>query len=1356
MSSGAEYQAAGVAFVAVRMLLQGPLNWVAPDDVPVAVEGEVGGPGDDLRIDFGNRRDPLDVQCKRSLAGQAAVRAAIQDIVTRSASENPKRELVLLVGAGSSVEVRDTFTTDVRNFRQGRTDSLRPITRAVLGIDGAAAILARLYVVTLDVDRDSDSGSQFGIDGLRQVLTQPERAADAWALLVRHALKINQHGRWDRSAVESLLRSHGLITRPVGVDAPFLEQIEFSRRLIKNWRQRTAAGVLDHLAVQAQDKPIGGDTRRQLHGLRGACALALGDTQRARVELTRALEALPVSPEPAVSSDQRKKWCDTRANYALILHIDGDDVGAAQLARGVIEVDHDHVPAWAVLVQSLEGADPDAPPGILDAPEYREAVARVSASKADWQAVIESLWPAVANGYRGPQALISLSLGLLNRSTELSSAAEKRQLIEQAEGLLDEAVRAIENGEVDQLLARSLFLRARAREALGRNAEALIDFERAARLDPQEPNNVLRAAVTRASSGDIAGALSLLTDEIVASAIVLRLLRADIRAQAGDGMGASTDLIAGLDELPTAATRESMDMHLRAAELALDGGHLDLAERALTAVEAGGMGSEGPDTGVLRGRLAVARNDLDAAEVAFRAAAIHAGESGPQIILSELAAALGSAGQLERAISIFEEAGASDSTNPAFRNFIVALMKAGHLHRVERLALEIEANEIQAGRSTSDLPSVLLDATIDIAWRREDFASAARLLDARIEQEIKTGAGSSISVVLAGAMAHVRVGNSGRCADLINEVLSRPDLKPEDRMRAANVLVELGAKQRAIDTAFTAVRARPTDRRMVASFIHVVLMPSLRPAGASTREAGDSPITDEGGMAAASGVPDGDDDKDEDIGSDGRTGVVGPDCCVRVVTADGQRFKYFIYAAPPTDARLGEFLSTDAAVADLIGRRVGDIVVRNPGAWHEQRLTIDRVLPAVVVVLRRYMRTYSVQFPEEPMFRMFNVGDMTPESLGPILAVMHAGADHVKQVLAKYAELPLPLGTVARAISRRVVDVIESLAANPSDRIWVDGPPLASGAASIAAAREGTKIVLTRPALMFVEGLGVWEMLAGRYQLIAPQSMMDEWKQELADIQEMTESGRLIVAEVAGKLAPTMIPVGAAAGIAQASRSLYDRVAAASAILYRPASALSKEDDKRRDMFGAESFDAIALARSENAALYADDLGLRFVASQSYGVESFATVNWLDALRVDGGIPSDVYESHIIRLIEWGHYMVSLRPTTVLAAFTSGSTSVARKVLDRLADPKITAASAAIVSAGGLKLVATARIATDTFQGAADQVCEALIRHREPDDVLPVFASASKDLFALLPNEFGSIVSAMRVAIRRSPPEFRG
>ena len=111
--------------------------------------------------------------------------------------------------------------------------------------------------------------------------------------MVREALKLGQRGRWARDDVIAILETHGIKLKPVGPDAGWLEKIEFAQTLNEAWRQRTAAGVLDQVAREFVNRPVDAETKRSLHTARGLAAKSLGDPQRAKEVLDRAIELLP-------------------------------------------------------------------------------------------------------------------------------------------------------------------------------------------------------------------------------------------------------------------------------------------------------------------------------------------------------------------------------------------------------------------------------------------------------------------------------------------------------------------------------------------------------------------------------------------------------------------------------------------------------------------------------------------------------------------------------------------------------------------------------------------------------------------------------------------------------------------------------------------------------------------------------------------------------------------------------------------------------------------------------------------------------------------------------------------------------
>src|SRR5260370_37184490 len=85
---GTNYQAGVLALVYVHILKQAPLRWFDHFiDTPVAVSGETDGPGDDARIEFGERHPAVEVQAKHGLTGGAKLLEAVVDIGRRSVAD---------------------------------------------------------------------------------------------------------------------------------------------------------------------------------------------------------------------------------------------------------------------------------------------------------------------------------------------------------------------------------------------------------------------------------------------------------------------------------------------------------------------------------------------------------------------------------------------------------------------------------------------------------------------------------------------------------------------------------------------------------------------------------------------------------------------------------------------------------------------------------------------------------------------------------------------------------------------------------------------------------------------------------------------------------------------------------------------------------------------------------------------------------------------------------------------------------------------------------------------------------------------------------------------------------------------
>ena len=184
MMMGGAYQAGVIAWLYVHLLRGQRLHWFElADDRPLAVAGEVSGPGDDVRIDFPPGVPSVEIQAKHGLSGRQRLREALSRI--RRIPSPTTSPVVLVVDRTSSRWIHRILPDDLECLRQGRPDAIRKETGQFLGslAPAEAEALKRLYVKVLDVDELEDSDSKWAISALQDLLKDPGGAEVAWKLL---------------------------------------------------------------------------------------------------------------------------------------------------------------------------------------------------------------------------------------------------------------------------------------------------------------------------------------------------------------------------------------------------------------------------------------------------------------------------------------------------------------------------------------------------------------------------------------------------------------------------------------------------------------------------------------------------------------------------------------------------------------------------------------------------------------------------------------------------------------------------------------------------------------------------------------------------------------------------------------------------------------------------------------------------------------------------------------------------------------------------------------------------------------------------------------------------------------------
>lgn len=1362
VSSGAEYQAAVAAYVATKILSHTRLNWLEPaDDTPIAVSGETGGAGDDLRIELLGSRVVIEVQCKRALTGRSATAQAVKEIASRLVAAPPDLQVILAVGPGSNADVRDDFATDLRHFRQGRTD-LRHVARHVIEVvPNAREAMQRLHVVSVDAATQAGGATQVALQSLRTVLREPSGAESAWSLLVREGLRLNQRGRWDRAFLERLLTTAGLLLRPVGPEANWMERIDHARDLTLRYRPRTAAGLLEDLAQELQSKSASNTVRRRLHGTLGSSYFALERWIDAEAEFARALDYVESVDAVAAgeatsddSDDRRKAWSDAHFNYAAALAALTRADEAHTRLQEVLVIHPTHCLGWSLMAQlsDLRRMPEVSPPAeVVECADFLLALAQNAARVDAWQRVRELTRSLLDRGERGPRIATLYANAILNLASQKSTEAERASGAAEAERLANEAVGVLRNGELDRALGRALLIRGYARQMQHKTDAAADDLDRASQLIPDDINVLRRAVELKQQSGDLEGALAMLGDARVGISLHLRILRARVRTALADREGAERDLEFALNSL-AASAGASVETYLEIAEAASIVRSWPLVDRALLSVAKSG-GASKPTYFLLHGRLLFAREEFALGETEYRRAIeLLIDVEAQQAARAEFAHRLWACGDHLGALRVFRELGADSPEHESFPAYFRVLFEAEQYAEVLALIESGCAAARNDGRGLDALPRYQLEAGADIAWRQGDFHTVAIYLEAICTQHQAVSQPPPIAMLLSLVHAYLRISEAQSAIRWLDVLTGRPDITPEERMAAGHLYVQAQLPAQGIDEAFLAFRERPNDKQSLTQFVGIVSQAGIQRSG--MLEAPTAPQEANGNGASESMATDADQaasDPNDIVANDGIEGTVAANTFVRLVGPGGQRLEYLIYASGPVNRALNEHFVSDPEVRDIIGKTVGETVIRNASSWAASAWRVERVLPAVVYMFRRAMQTVSTRFAGETGFLMVHVGrEPTLEALAPLRAALRANADQRESVLQQYGRHLLPLGTVARKLGVSLAALARTLASDPNLPVKTEDAALQPPERSAALAEEATSVVLTRPALVFLEELDLLPVLLDHADLLLPQSLLQDIENEIDELSDLAARGRTSIGEAGIGFSIQSLEPGAMTGALESLVRLRDTLVGRAAIAPRPLDSLTERDEKLRQLLGDSSLDAIAVARARRATLYADDLALRVIALREYAVPSFSTSALVEGLHAKGHLALDALDQATTRLIRWGHQNVPFRASTLARVLSRSPEQPAdrRLLLSALAGPTGDHRAAVVVGLGALRLCATVAVSVTPFADAASSVVRALFEGRLAADVYPIMTDVARSVFYLLPTHLRRVLGTIEAEAR--------
>jgi hypothetical protein len=366
-------------------------------------------------------------------------------------------------------------------------------------------------------------------------------------------------------------------------------------------------------------------------------------------------------------------------------------------------------------------------------------------------------------------------------------------------------------------------------------------------------------------------------------------------------------------------------------------------------------------------------------------------------------------------------------------------------------------------------------------------------------------------------------------------------------------------------------------------------------------------------------------------------------------------------------------------------------------------------------------------------------------------------SERAQQVLDLYGRRLLPLATVAQLLGVPLIEAARDL------REWSTHTVLVSSGKLEEFDRErhnaATDVVVVDPtALLTIDQLGLWAALPGLFKrVLIPQQILDELGEALR--------------EPVGRQSGTAAKVGEQYVMRDIDQhELDERRARQERLLAKvrtelqvvPATGILdvevRDVTRSVEMLGAGSFAALHVARVERAVLWSDDLGLRGLAANDYGVEG----TWIQAVLQravgDSAIPQERYEDALFRMVEWRFLAVLITGeelATILGKQGGVLTPAAGHAVGFVLGADFDRSYAISLAVEAIRGVWLQRMLLPRKQLILDLVLSSLVRGRDAPWVLAQLRALLSRRLRLVPQAAAEVLDSVDlwVAVRRLPSQ---
>ena len=1064
-------------------------------------------------------------------------------------------------------------------------------------------------------------------------------------------------------------------------------RIDSARDLVDEGYVKLARSRLEQ--IQQEEDSLPNDLKFRVKSNLGACALALGNVTDA-CELLE--EAHSLEPENVIGI----------ANAALASQLKSDHGRAMARAIHARGIDPKNSQATSVLINALcEAGNFDAFEGLINTEDWilqdhqcGLVIVSIWMQQSRFADAISLCRTLVRLYPDDPLSYLALAECLFYSSEverhDVGYSGDLAERLDEAVAVATKVIESLRDTQLQPRVNEALLVRACAQAILGREEEALLDFDRILDQDP-----------THADAAYNKG-LCLLTSRRPTDARKIFEGIEDAKRREDSAFPLAVACLEAGD--PKAAYR------LLAGKVVLDCPTWDEVHKAEILREAASQSGQkddiddilskalvrNPDNPKLLVLAAIRQSDAIDAEDMISKALELADESDRHSILEFLAILYQRLGNYSKAADQLTKLVNGVPSHPCAISLLFCLAKSSRFREALAWARTIRASDFKTSKT-------VLDLEVDLLQEAGDLSSVIERLT---EIHSRNDVHPSDSVLLA--MAQFRYGMKTEARETVS-IINTLDLKDE-----------------------------PWLMFLVAQIKSLVGLPEyMNDAYLSRRYGIDNPMIHIGYSQMVIGAEDNFDEPD----------VVGPGCAVKLRLDSTEQWWYIL---DDGEEPLGpNDLAGDQELAHcLSGKRAGETVVLREGL-EELSYEIAEIQSKFVRVFQETFEGYSTRFPSDS--GLFSV-KVKNDDFSKVFQSVDQQNEMRLQLTRMYEEKKLPFATFSHWLGRPMPDVWQACTQMQFSKIRFSNGMDELAFAQDKMLREADSVVLDLLSLLTIRELGLIEALRARFSRVAvSQAVVDEIQKYVAESVILPMPSGMLGKTNDGLYSMQEVDSEVWQARREDLRGLLEFAESIGRIPSYPLLDVAKRDEAVNAItkHGAGAIFAGGYESNDSLTVVCDDLGLSELAT-TYGINTVNTQSLLWDLLQSKTISDDEYSRCIERLTLLNYEFVRVRAEDIVRRLEANdflTTGGIRAMLNTLSGPDCTEESAVGVASDVFKML-VGKLSTGHEELILLAVIEVLKQGRQGNGVILKFRDEIEKKFNLLPLRRDFIVGAINLRMR--------